>query len=130
MVIQRETMFLISLIFTELFRCNITIKMFYKYLPIFYSVQHYIYVCVFWHTVWWWAKDFFYICSFFLVIYVDASYSESSGISSWINFELKLLFSVYLIHTITLHPQMMGSCDPCTGIPLGPSREESNLSDI
>lgn len=46
MVIQRETMFLINLIFTELFRCNITIKMFYKYLPIFYSVQHYIYVCV------------------------------------------------------------------------------------
>lgn len=131
MVIQRETMFLINLIFTELFRCNITIKMFYKYLPIFYSVQHYIYVCVLTYSLVV-SKRFFYICSFFLVIYVDASqiYSEFSGISSWINFELKLLFSVYLIHTITLHPQMMGSCDPCTGIPLGPSREESNLSDI
>jgi len=44
MVIQRETRFLINLIFTELFRCNITIEVFYKNLPVFYS--HYKYVCV------------------------------------------------------------------------------------
>lgn len=43
MVIQRETRFLVNLIFTEMFRSNITIKTFYKNPPIFYS--HYINVC-------------------------------------------------------------------------------------
>lgn len=74
-------------------------KTFYKNPPIFYS--HYICVCVYILTyslaV---SKSFFDIYSFSLVIYVNASqiYSESPGISSWINFELKLLFSVYLLH--------------------------------
>lgn len=97
MVIQRETRFCINLSsLMELIRCNITIKTSYKNLPVSYWVQHYIYtsVCVYEPTVCHGQK----VLCYSSVIYVNTSqiYSEFFGISSWINFELKLLFSIYL----------------------------------
>lgn len=51
--------------------------------------------------------------------------------SSWIKFELKLLFSAYLLQNyFILHSQMMGSSDFCTGIPLGCTREQIGMFEV
>lgn len=127
MVIQRQTRLLIYLIFTELCRCKNILQ---KCSNILFSSTLFVCVCVVLNLQCGDEQKFFGIYSF-LVIYVNNSqiYSESSGISSWVNFELKLLFSVYLLHNHFAYSSD-GTLWFMPHIPLGPSRQQSNMSDI